>query len=133
MMSFEQMERTISIDGKGVFTLISLASTIGIYVNSTRLSSLYVGVILSIIYFSINSIFTGNIFFRDESINFRFVFGLFLLLMLIATGGAAIIISSALVPIRLDVTATTALLALLTVGISFLNHTRILTKLLREK
>jgi len=129
-MSFEKMERTISIDGKGVFTLISLASTIGIYINLTRLSSLYLGVILSIIYFSINSIFTGNIFFRDESVNFRFVFGLLLLLMLIAIGGAAIIIASALIPIRFDVTATTALLALLTVGISFLNHTRIVTKLL---
>lgn len=133
MMPFEQMERTISIDGKGVFTLISLASTIGIYVNSTRLSSLYVGVILSIIYFLINSIFTGNIFFRDERVNFRFIFGLFLLLMLIATGGAAIIISSALVPIRFDATATTALLALLTAAISLLNHTKIMTKLLKEK
>ena len=132
-MSLEKMERTISIDGKGVFTLISLASIIGIYINSTRLSSPYLGVILSIIYFSINSVLTGNIFFRDENANFRAIFGLLLLLMLIAIGGATIIVASAITPIRFDVTATTALLALLTVGISFLNHTGIMTKLLKEK
>jgi len=132
-MSFKKIERTISTDRKGTFMLISLASTIGIYINSTRLSSLYLGVIFSIIYFLINSVFTGNIFFKDESVSFRFVFGLFVLLMLIAIGGAVIIVASALIPIRFNVTTTTALLAILTVGVSFLNHARIVTKLFREE
>lgn len=132
-MAFKKIERTISVDLRGVFTLISLASTIGIYINSTRLTSPYLGVIFTIIYFLINSIFTGNIFFDDENTYFRVILGLFALVMLIAIGGTAVIVASALIPIHFKVTTTTALLALITIVLSFLKHTRVTKKLFKEE
>jgi len=128
----EKLEKTISMDRKGIFTIIALLATIGVYTNSARLSSPFFGVVLSIIYFTINSVFMGNIFLKDETSNFQFVFGLLLLLMLVSTGGATIIVASALIPIKFNTTTTTALLALITVILSFLNHTKIATKLLKD-
>jgi len=131
-LTLEKLEKTISMDRKGIFTTIALLATIGVYINSTKLSFPLFGIVLSIIYFIINSVLMGNVFFRDENPNFRFVFGLLLLLMLVATGGATIIVASALIPIKFNTTTTTALLALITVTLSFLNHTKIATKLLKE-
>jgi len=128
----EKLDETISMDRKGIFTIIALLATIGIYTNSTRLSLPFFGVVLSITYFTINSVFTGNIFFRDENPNFRFVFGLLLSLMLVAIGGATIIVASALIPIKFDTPTTTALLALITVTLSSLNHTKIARKLFKD-
>lgn len=131
-MVLEKLDETISMDRKGIFTIIALLATIGIYTNSTRLSLPFFGVVLSITYFTINSVFTGNIFFRDENPNFRFVFGLLLSLMLVAIGGATIIVASALIPIKFDTPTTTALLALITVTLSSLNHTKIARKLFKD-
>ena len=131
--SLEKVERIVSIDRKGILTLVSLGSTIGIYINLTRLSSPYLGVTFSVIYFLINSVFTGNIFFRDEVVSFRCIFGLLLLVMLIALGGTTIIVASALISIKFDAITTTALLASITATLSFLKHTRIMTRLLNEK
>jgi len=131
-MTLEKLEKAVSTDRKGFFTIIALLATIAIYINSTRLSSPLFGVILSIIYFAINSAFMGNIFFRDQNPNFRFVFGLLLSLMLVAIGGAAIMVASALIPIRFNTTTTTILLALMCVALSFLNHTKIAAKLLKD-
>jgi len=131
-LTLEKLEETISIDRKGIFTLIALLAAIGVYMNSTRLASSFFGVVLSIIYFTINSVFMGNIFLRDEKPNFRLVLGLLLLLMLVATGGATIIVASGLIPIKFDTLTTTALLALITVILSFLNHTKIARKLLKD-
>jgi len=131
-LTLEKLEQTISIDRKGTFTIIALLATIGIYMNSTRLSSPFFGVVLTIIYFTINSVVMGNVFFRDEKPNFRLVFGLLLSLMLVAAGGATIIVTSGLIPIKFDTPTTTALLALITVALSFLNHTKIARKLLKD-
>ncbi len=132
-MQFGRIERTIAADQKGIFTLVSLASAIMIYVNSTNISSLSLGVTFSAIYFLINSAFVGNILFKDESLGFRFVLGFFIVLMLIALGGAAVIIATALVPIQFNVTATFGVLVVLGAGISFLNNRKIMAKLHRQK
>ena len=132
MLTFEKLEETISIDRKGIFTIIALLAAIGVYFNSTRLSSSFLGVVLTIVYLTINSVFMGSIFFRDEKTSFRVIFGLLLSLMLIAIGGATIIVASSLIPIKFDTLTTTALLALITVILSFLNHTKIARKLLKD-
>jgi len=132
MLLLEKLEETISTDGKGIFTIIALLSIIGIYANSTRLSSPFLGVILTIVYFTINSVFMGSIFFQDEKTSFRVIFGLLLSLMLVAIGGATIIVASGLIPIKFDTLTTTALLVLITATLSFLNHTKIARKLFKE-
>lgn len=131
-MTLKKLEETISIDQKGIFTIIALLATIGVYINSTRLSSPLFGGVLTVIYFTINSVFTGSIFFQDEKTSFRVIFGLLLSLMLVSMGGATIIVASGLIPIKFDTLTTTALLVLITATLSFLNHTKIARKLFKD-
>ncbi|UCE29045.1 MAG: hypothetical protein JSV85_07245 [Candidatus Bathyarchaeota archaeon] len=131
-MALEKLEKTISTDRKGIFTIVALLATIGMYANSTRLSSPFFGFALTTIYFLINSVFAGSIFLRDEKPNFRFLLGLLLLLMLVAIGGATIIVASGQIPIKFDNLTTTALLILITMILSFLSHTKIARKLLKD-
>ena len=81
----------------------------------------------------INNTFAGNILFKDENPGFRFILGFFIMLMLIAVGGSAIIVATALVPIQFNVTTTIGVLVLLGIGTSFLNNRKIMAKLHKQK
>ncbi len=132
-VQFERIERVISADQKGIFTLVSLASALMIYVNLSYISSLYLGVAFSTIYFLINSIFAGNILFKDESPGFRFALGFFIVVVLIALGSSAVIVATALVPVQFNVVTTIGLLVVLGAVTSLLNNKRIMAKLHRQK
>jgi len=66
----------------------------------------------------------GNVFFKEENTNFRILFGLLVLLMIIALEGASLIIISAVFPIRFDAKATVAILNLATIAIWFMRRVR---------
>ena len=123
-MKLGKLEETIARDKRGIFTILAIASTIGILINSIIFLSSIIGIILAIIYFSVNSIFLGNVFFKEENASFRLLLGLLVLLMIIAMEGAFLIIMSAVFPIRFDAKATVAILNLATVAIWFMRRIR---------
>jgi len=131
-MGLQGLARIIADDRRGYFTILALLSTIGMLINSITLSSPLLEIPLVLIYFLINSVFCGSIFFQEEPTSFRIFLGLLILLMLIVLGGAAIIITNSLFPTRLDMKTITAVLTLITIMFSLLKHTKIYTWLNQE-
>jgi hypothetical protein len=124
-MKLQQLERIVADDRRGCFTILSLLSTIGMLINSITLFSPFVEIPLALIYFLINSIFCGTIFFQEENTSFRTILGLFVLLMLIALGSAIVIIANSIFPTRLNMKTITAILSLVTIALFFTKHTGI--------
>jgi len=117
-----KLESMIARDRRGIFTILAIVSTIGMLINSTTFLSSIIGTILTAIYFLINSIFSGNVFFKEENANFRVLLGFLVLLMIIAIESASLIIISAVFPIIFDAKATVVILNLATVAIWFMRH-----------
>ena len=124
-MKLQKLERIIADDRRGYFTVLALLSTIGMLINSITLFSPALEIPLALIYFLINSIFCGSIFFQEENTSFRIVLGLLILLMLIALGSAIVIIANSLFPTRLNLKTITAVLSLITTALAFTKHTKI--------
>lgn len=120
-----KLEELIAKDRRGVFTILAIASAIGLLINSIVFRSPLAGVAFTTLYFLINSILVGDAVFREESANFRILFGLLVTLMLIALGGASLIVVSAIFPIRFDAKATVAILTLATAGVWVIRRKRI--------
>jgi hypothetical protein len=123
-MTLEKLEEIIARDRRGVFTVLAIVSTIVMLINLITFSSPIIGTVLTTIYFLINSIFLGNVFFKEESANFRVLLGFLVLLMIMALEGASLIITSAVFPIRFDAKATVAILNLATIAIWFMRRVR---------
>jgi len=124
-MKLERLEKTIAHDRRGYFTILALLSIIAMLINAITLSSPILELLFALMYFLINSIFCGSIFFQEEDVGFRIAFGLLVLLMLIATGSAIIIIARALFPIMLNMKTIIAVLSLITILLSVTKHTGI--------
>jgi len=126
-MKLETLEKIMATDKQGLFSVLALLSTIGIYINSITISSFYVGALFSSIYFVINSIFLGQLFFEDENTNFRVALGLLLLFTVLAAsnGLAMFIVALEIFPILYEIKMVVSILVLITIVISFMNHIRI--------
>lgn len=126
-MKTEAFEKIIATDKRGLFSILALLSTIGIYINSTIISSFLVGVLFSSIYFIINSIFLGQLFFEDDSPNFRVALGLLLLFMLLAAtnGLVMFVVALEIFPILYKMEVVTATLSMIMIAISLANHIKI--------
>jgi len=122
-MMLNAMENRMANDRRGFFTIISIASTFGMFINSITISSFLFGALFSAIYLLINSVFLGRLFFNDESVGFRVAFGSLVLIMLIPLGSAIIIVGNGLgfLP-TLDMKATISVLISITLGASLSNH-----------
>ncbi|UCG45082.1 MAG: hypothetical protein JSV58_06860 [Candidatus Bathyarchaeota archaeon] len=125
ILNFERLEDLVAGDRRGYFTIIALLAVLGMLINSITLFSFAVEIPMVLVYFVINTIFCGSILFREEPLQFRMVFGLLALLMLTALGGAAVIISSSLLPVRLDMKTVLGILGTITVLLSVIKHTRL--------
>ncbi len=124
-MRLRELEKTIAKDKRGCFTILAIFSIIALLVNSITLSSPILGIVFSAIYLLINSIFLGHIFFQEESASFRVALGFIVVIMLIALGGASIIIGSGFFAIKFDTNTTIAVLTLITIAVSFINRLQI--------
>jgi len=125
-MEAETLEKIIATDKRGLFTILALLSTIGIYTNSTNVSSFFVGVLFVAIYFVINSIFLGRIFFQDESTNFRVALGLLLLFTLLAaiSGLAMFVVALEIFPVLFTVDIVVTILFITTIAVSLIKRTQ---------
>ena len=119
---FDRLEKTIANDKRLLFTLCSFALTLGIYINLSFFQSPVIGVVASVLYFIINGVLLGHVFFEKETVFFRLMFGTLLLVMLLGfVGWLAVIIHN------LDVIRFTLVL-LITATLSSLLNRRVKNK-----
>lgn len=113
---FLKLEKFIVRDGKLLFTTISYAMILMIFVNLNFTLSPAIGIPASIFYFLTNGIFLGHSFFEDQDIFLRFILGnLLLIVFLGATAWAVMIICN------LDIIRSAIVLFIVTTLCSFLN------------
>lgn len=79
--NFREIEAIIVKNPKLFFTLASYVLIILMDINLIFLKSFGIGVLSSILFFSINTIFLGHAFFADKTTFFRLMFGALLLTM----------------------------------------------------
>ena len=104
-------------DEKSVFTIVSYAMILLIFVNQILIFSIVLGVIASIIFFLINALFIGYTLFRNENSFFRFVLGSLVLLLLLGIIGWLVMIAY-----NLDIVRSTIALCILAGCSSLMNR-----------
>jgi hypothetical protein len=87
-----KLDKFIAHDPKLIFTLVSYAVILAIYVNLNTFKSPAIGLIAFVSYFLINAIFLSHTFFEKEDVFFRLMFGVLLLIMLLGLVGWLIMI-----------------------------------------
>ena len=90
---------------------------------------------MSSIYLVINSVFLGELFFKDENTNFRVALGLLLLFTVLAAsnGLAMFVVALEIFPILYETKMVVAVLALVTIVISLTNHSNTILRKLKTK
>ena len=113
----DKIEQQITHDSKLLFTMISYVVVLTIFVNLSEFQSPVLGLLASAVYFLINGIFLGHVFFEKETAFFRLMLGLLLLVMLLGfVGWLAVVIYN------LDVTRFTLALLIVATLSSLLNR-----------
>jgi len=111
------LERSIVQDKNFLYTIISFSTILVVFFNLTSFHYPLIGVIASIIFFVINTVFLGNAFFEKEPLFFRFVFGMLLFIMLLGFVGWL-----TLIIYNLDATRVTLVLLVVATSSSLLNR-----------
>jgi len=113
----DKIEQRITHDSKLLFTMTSYVIVLTIFINLSEFQSPILGLLASAIYFLINGIFLGHVFFKKETAFFRLMLGLLLLVMLLGfVGWLAVVIYN------LDVTRFTLALLIVATLSSLLNR-----------
>lgn len=114
-LRFDIIEASVVQDKNLFYSIVSYTTILVIFLNQNSFQSPLIGVIASVIYFAINAVFLGNIFFAKENAFFRLTFGTLLLIMLLGFVGWLVLIFH-----NLDITrATLALLIVATLSSLF--------------
>lgn len=88
-----KLEGLIAENPKLIFTMISYALILILYVNLNTFRSPLLGLLTSVLYFLVNGIFLGQAFFRKEQTFFRLALGMLLLTLILGfVGWLAVII-----------------------------------------
>jgi hypothetical protein len=87
LISVHKPEKLITDDPKLLFTFASFVSAAATYVNLSSIKSPVAGMLLSIVYFSINATFLADALFRKEDLLIRLIFGVLLTMMLLGFMG----------------------------------------------
>lgn len=86
-LNFDFIEKSVVQDKNFLYTIASYSVTLAIFLNLNSFQSPLIGFITSIIFFLINAVFLGNVFFEKENAFFRLMFGILLLIMLLGFVG----------------------------------------------
>ena len=114
---FDNIEQRITRDEKMLFTLVSYIVVLTIFINLSEFQSSILGLLASAIYFLINGVFLGHVFFEKETAFFRLMYGFLLLIMFLGfVGWLAVVIYN------LDVVRFTLVLSIVTTLSSLLNR-----------
>lgn len=127
--SINKLDELIINDKKFLFSSISYASVLAIFLNLTVLASVIrqqativvplVGALASLSYFLINGTFLGHFFFKEESFFLRLLLGNLLLIVFLGFVAWVVIIVS-----NLDITRSVAVLFIVAIFASFLNRVK---------
>ncbi len=112
-----ELEKSITLNPKFIYTLTSYVLILAIYVNLNTFKSPPVGIVAFFFYFLINAVFLGNSFFEKEEVFFRLMFGVLLLIMLLGFVGWIVMIIH-----NLDVARFTLVLFVAATFSSWLNR-----------
>ncbi len=113
---FRNVENAIVRDKNFLCTMLSYAMVFLIFINISVVHSPVIAIIASSVYFLINAIFLGSVFFESEDLFLRFVLGTLLLIILLG------LISWVVMMIyNLDAARSTIVLCIATALSSFLS------------
>jgi hypothetical protein len=115
--ALDAVEKSVVQNKSFLYTIVSYSVTLAMFVNLNSLRSPFIGFIAFFIFFMINAVFLGNAFFEKETVFFRLVFGILLLIMILGFVGWLIMIIY-----NLDVIMLTLVLAISTTFSSLLNR-----------
>jgi hypothetical protein len=111
------LENRIAQDRNFFFTIISFLVILVAFVNLNTVESLPVGFVAFSVYFAINSVFLGNVFFKKENVFLRSMLGVLLLITLLGLiGWLAILVYN------LDVASFSLVLAIAAAFSSLMNR-----------
>ena len=91
-LGFTKIEELIVRDQKLLFTFTSYIMILIVYINQSINPSPLIGATATIVYFFINTVFVGKVFFREEDLFLRFALGSLLLIVLLGLVAWAIMI-----------------------------------------
>lgn len=112
----ENVEKAIARDKYLLFTMFSYATVLLIFINISVVHSPVMGIAASSVYFLINAIFLGSIFFKKEDLFLRLILGNLLLIVFLG------LISWVVMMIHnLDAVRSTIVLCTVTTLCSFMN------------
>ena len=112
----KDIEELITRDEKFLFTTFSLLMILVIYINQIFVNSSVIGTIASLIFFSLNTIFLGQAFFKKEISFIRIISGNLMFLLFLGTIGWI-----TLIVYNLDVNNTSVALCVVAILCSAIN------------
>jgi hypothetical protein len=125
-LRLENVEEFIVRDEKVLFTIVSFAMALIIFLNQVIIHSIIFGITSSLIFILLNAVFLGRVFFENETPLLRLVLGgLFLLLFLGIVGWIVMFLYN------IDITGSTLTLCVTAALCSVMN--RIKTKRLKQE
>jgi len=111
-----KLEELIVRDPKLFSTITSFAMVLAIYINLSLCASPVIGTIATLVYFSINAAFLGQVFLKAESLFLRFAVGSLLLIVLLGLTSWAV-----MTVCNLDIVRSAIALGIVTALCSFSN------------
>lgn len=106
----QSVERWIVSDDRFIFTLVSFAMVLLVFVNQVTVSSVVVGVFSSVVFVVLNVVFLANALFRDEVSFVRLMLGGVVFLLLLGVSGWVVLVVY-------DLDAVRSAIVLLAVGV----------------
>jgi len=89
-ITFGKVEETVLHDKNFLFTMLSYIMVLLVFINVSVVHSPVIGIAASSLYFLINAIFLGNVFFEKEAPLSRFMLGSLLLIVFLGLIGLTV-------------------------------------------
>lgn len=116
-LRFSVTEKSVMQDKNFLYTIASYFAIAAVFINLDYLQSPFLGLVATIIYFAINSVFLGGAFFKNENAFFRLALGILSLIMLLGFVGWLILTIQ-----NLNTTMSTLVLVVVTTFSSIMNR-----------
>lgn len=104
----ENVEKAITRDKYFLFTMFSYATVFLIFINISVVHSSVMGIAASSVYFLVNAIFLGSIFFRKEDLILRLILGNLLLIVFLGLISRVVMMVYNLDAVRSTIVLSTA-------------------------
>lgn len=93
IFQLEEVEEFIAGDANFLFTIVSFAMVLVFFLNHVFIHSIIVGVISSLVFLFLNTVFLGYALFKNEVLFLRFMLGGLVLLFFLGVVGWVVMIA----------------------------------------